>query len=212
MEEIEDIYKWFPNLSNEQFEKLRLLEKLYSDWNSKINLISRKDISALFPKHIVHSLVIGHWISFSNSSNILDVGTGGGFPGIPLAILFPNCNFCLVDSTKKKIGAVTNIADELDLKNISTRHARVEEIEGRFDFILARAVAPAEKLIIWTKDLLSENQRNVKANGWIFLKGGDLNKELEPLNKNYLVEKTALLPLIKNEHYENKYLVYLTVK
>ena len=174
--------KYFPELSNEKRELLLQFQRLLSDWNLKINLISRKDEEVEL-HHILHSLSIAKYIAFAPGSNILDLGTGGGLPGIPLAILFPDCNFLLVDSIGKKVMAVQQMIDELNLKNASAKQIRVENLEISFDFVVTRAVAKASQLRQWTSKILSEKHQNALPNGILALKGGDLKEELSSLKK-----------------------------
>ncbi|MBK9731996.1 MAG: 16S rRNA (guanine(527)-N(7))-methyltransferase RsmG [Chitinophagaceae bacterium] len=175
--------KYFPQLSNIQFRQFEQLDSLYHDWNEKINVISRKDIDQLYERHVLHSLAIAKVISFKPGSRILDAGTGGGFPGIPLAVLFPDVHFQLIDATGKKIKVVRAIADAIELKNVNALHARAEELEGRFDFIVSRAVAPLDTLYGWTRHLLSVESKNSRKNGWLVLKGGNLEQELQSLQR-----------------------------
>ncbi|MEP7129362.1 MAG: 16S rRNA (guanine(527)-N(7))-methyltransferase RsmG, partial [Chitinophagales bacterium] len=175
--------KYFPHLSAIQFRQFEQLDALYHDWNEKINVISRKDIDQLYERHVLHSLAIAKVISFKPGTRILDAGTGGGFPGIPLAVLFPDAHFQLIDATGKKIKVVRAIADAIELKNVNALHARAEELEGRFDFIVSRAVAPLDTLYGWTRHLLSVESKNDRKNGWLILKGGSLEEELQSLKR-----------------------------
>ena len=179
------ILKYFNFLSNNQklqFEKLGLI---YKEWNEKINLISRKDIFFLYERHILHSLSIAKFINFKPDTEILDFGTGGGFPGIPLAIFFPKCLFHLVDAKRKKIEVVNDIIKKLNLKNVNTSYERVEKINNKYDFIVSRAVAPTKKIYEWSKHLINNKSVNVINNGWILLKGGDLYDELSDFGRPY---------------------------
>lgn len=197
---------YFPDLSTNQFHQLDLLESCYRDWNERINVISRKDIDYLYEKHVLHSMAIAKFIAFKAGSRILDVGTGGGFPGIPLAILSPDVQFQLVDSIGKKIKVVQAIADALELKNVTAIHARAEQSEEKFDFIVSRAVAPLKIIYDWTKHLLASENKNVIPNGWLILKGGDLHAELQELKK-----KAKLVPINKYfnlDFFKGKYIVY----
>ena len=181
-----DLKKKFPNLSKEQIEKLNKLIPLYTDWNSKVNLISRRDIDNLFTNHILHSLAIGKIINFKDGSDVLDVGTGGGFPGIPLSILFPNVNFTLLDSIGKKIKVVDAISNNLSLKNIRTVNDRVENHFDKYDFVLSRAVLRMNKFYSIVGKNINLKSLNKLPNGIISLKGGDLENELKEFNNNFL--------------------------
>ena len=206
---MELIEKYFPEITEEQRAQFAALQELYKDWNLKINVVSRKDIDELYLRHVLHSLGIAKVIKFNPGANILDVGTGGGFPGIPLAILFPQTNFHLVDSIGKKIKVVQEVVEGLQLKNVKTTNARVEEIKGKYDFIVSRAVAAMPTFVHWVKGKIAKTSTHELKNGILYLKGGDLTEELE----NY---KTAqLFPLnnyFEEEFYETKKLVYLPLK
>jgi len=203
------ILKYFPNLTKDQINQFEMLEALYQDWNIKINVVSRKDINELYLRHVLHSLAIAKIIEFKAGSQILDVGTGGGFPGIPLAILFPECQFHLVDSIAKKIKVVDEVKNGLGLKNVKTFHSRVEDIEGKYDFIISRAVAVMPTFVHWVKGKIAKKNNHSLRNGIIYLKGGDLSEEL----KEY---KTAIIYNISDyfdeEFYETKKVVYLPLK
>ena len=203
------IQKYFSDLSKDQLIQFEKLESLYKYWNSKINVISRKDISSLYLKHVLHSLAIAKFIQFSKDTHIIDVGTGGGFPGIPLAILFPDAKFHLVDSTEKKVGVVDAVSKELSLKNVTTQCKRVEDMDDKFDFILARALADMSTILKWTENNINPNSNNVVPNGIIALKGGDLDKELSRIEN----KKIVFIKDYFDEHYFiNKKLVYVPVK
>jgi 16S rRNA (guanine527-N7)-methyltransferase len=203
------IQKYFKGLSKEQLIQFTKLEVLYKDWNSKINVISRKDIDELYLRHVLHSLSIAKLISFKDGTSILDVGTGGGFPGIPLAILFPNCKFHLVDSIQKKINVVNNVVKELDLKNVKTSSCRVEAISEKNDFVVSRAVTNMKDFVSWIKFKINKNSFNDFKNGVLYLKGGDLNEEL----KSFKNVKTFELSEFFNEDFFNeKKVVYLPIK
>ena len=203
------ILKYFPDLSELQIKQFRTLEALYQDWNLKINVVSRKDIDELYLRHVLHSLGIAKVISFTSGSQILDVGTGGGFPGIPLAILFPDSNFHLVDSIAKKLKVVDEVVDGLGLTNVRTTHSRVEEITGSYDFIVSRAVAYMPTFVHWVKGKISKAQKNELKNGILYLKGGDLSEELEP----YKTAKVYDLNTFFTEpFFETKKVVYLPKK
>ena len=203
------IQKYFNDLTNEQLSQFAKLEFLYIDWNSKINVISRKDIDELYLRHVLHSLSIAKLISFKDGTSILDVGTGGGFPGIPLAILFPNCKFHLVDSIQKKITVVNNVVKELDLKNVKTSCSRVETISEKYDFVVSRAVTNMKDFVSWIKFKINKNSFNDFKNGVLYLKGGDLEDEL----KSFKNVKTFELSEIFNEDFFiQKKVVYLPIK
>ena len=203
------IQKYFNDLTNEQLSQFAKLELLYKDWNSKINVISRKDIDELYLRHVLHSLSIAKLISFKDGTSILDVGTGGGFPGIPLAILFPNCRFHLVDSIHKKITVVNNVVRELDLKNVKTSCSRVEAISDKYDFVVSRAVTNMKDFVSWIKFNINKKSFNDFKNGVLYLKGGDLEDEL----KSFKNVKTFELSEIFNEDFFiQKKVVYLPIK
>ena len=203
------IQKYFSDLSRAQLIQFEKLESLYKYWNSKINVISRKDISSLYLKHVLHSLAIAKFIQFSKDTHIIDVGTGGGFPGIPLAILFPDAKFHLVDSTEKKVKVVNSVSKELSLKNVTTKCKRVEDMNDKFDFVLARAVADMSTILKWTVNNISPNSNNVVPNGIIALKGGDLDKELSRIENKKVV---AIKDYFDDHYFINKKLVYVPVK
>ncbi|MCE2614242.1 16S rRNA (guanine(527)-N(7))-methyltransferase RsmG [Flavobacteriaceae bacterium D16] len=200
------VYKYFPNLSEEQQKQLEKMELLYKDWNLKINVVSRKDIDELYLRHVLHSLGIAKVMEFHPKASVLDVGTGGGFPGIPLAILFPETHFTLVDSIGKKIRVVNEVVAGLGLKNVKAIHSRVEEIPGHFDFIVSRAVAAMPTFVHWTQGKIKKKSRHSLANGILYLKGGDLREEL----KEY--PKARIYPLsdyFQEDFFETKKVVYL---
>ena len=203
------IQKYFSDLSRAQLIQFEKLESLYKYWNSKINVISRKDISSLYLKHVLHSLAIAKFIQFSKDTHIIDVGTGGGFPGIPLAILFPDAKFHLVDSIEKKVKVVDAVSKELSLKNVTTQCKRVEGMNDKFDFVLARAVADMSTILKWTVNNISPNSNNVVPNGIIALKGGDLDKELSRIENKKIV---AIKDYFDDHYFINKKLVYVPVK
>ena len=175
---MEKLLTYFPTLSDLQKQKLQQLQGLYADWNRKINVISRKDIDALYERHVLHTLGIAKVISFRPNANVLDVGTGGGFPGVPLAILFPETNFYLIDSIQKKIRVVEAIAKAIDLNNLKASYLRAEEVEGQFDFVVSRAVTQMPRFVGWVKNKISTSQQHELPNGILALKGGDLTAEL----------------------------------
>ena len=175
---MELIQKYFPDLTDDQLHKFSLLQELYQDWNLKINVVSRKDIDELYLRHVLHSLGIAKVQKFNPGASILDVGTGGGFPGIPLAILFPETNFHLVDSIGKKIKVVNEVTQGLKLQNLKATNARVEEVGGKYDFIVSRAVAIMPTFVYWVRGKIAKQSRHEIKNGILYLKGGDLSEEL----------------------------------
>ena len=199
------ILKYFPNLTDDQIQKFKELEVLYKEWNSRINVISRKDINDLYLKHVLHSLSIAKFISFKKNTSILDVGTGGGFPGIPLAIIFPDCNFLLVDSINKKINVVKEISNTLKLTNVSYNAIRVEKLKTKHDFIVSRAVTRMNKFRNLVKGLISNKNDNEIKNGIIYLKGGDLTDEM----MNIKHQKVNISDYFDEEFFETKKIVYL---
>lgn len=206
---MELILKYFPNLSEDQISKFQKLESLYKDWNLKINVVSRKDIDELYLRHVLHSLAIAKVIMFKDGTKIMDVGTGGGFPGVPLAIMFPNCHFHLVDSIAKKLKVVNEVTDGLGLTNVETTHTRVEDIKETYDFIVSRAVAAMPTFVHWTKGKIAKKQKNDLKNGILYLKGGDLSEEL----KNYTTTTIYnLSDFYKEDFFETKKLVHLPQK
>lgn len=206
---MELILKYFPDLTEEQKGQFAALYDLYTDWNSKINVISRKDIGNLYEHHVLHSLGIAKVIRFAPGTKIMDLGTGGGFPGIPLAILFPEVQFHLVDSIGKKVCVATEVAGSIGLKNVTTRHARAEEEKQLFDFVVSRAVMPLTDLLKIIRKNISPKQQNALPNGLICLKGGELEKEAMPVrNKTTMWD---LKEFFGEEFFETKKAVYVTV-
>ena len=203
----EILKKYFTCLTSDQTEQFDALGDLYSDWNSKINVISRKDIDNLYEHHILHSLSIACFIRFASNTNVLDVGTGGGFPGIPLAILFPDVRFHLIDSTGKKIRVVQSITDVLHLKNITTRHCRIEEEKNTFDFVVSRAVMTFPDLVRLARKNIGKIQRNALPNGLLCLKGGDVNRETTAYGKNVLI--TGLQDYFHEPYFKTKKIIYI---
>lgn len=206
------IPKYFPNLTEIQTNQFKQLYELYADWNSKINVVSRKDIESLYEKHVLHSLAIAKYIQFENGTKVLDIGTGGGFPGIPLAILFPNTEFTLCDSIAKKIKVAEEVSNVIGLKNTDFVVGRVENLKEEFHFIVSRAVAPMESLYRWTQDYIDDNCFNAKLNGYLLLKGGDLKdeiKDLKKLNGKLNVQTADLNNFFESEFFETKQLVYI---
>jgi len=177
---MEQIQKYFPNLTDNQKDQFEALYDLYVDWNSKINVISRKDIENLYEHHVLHSLAIAEIIHFQSGTTVLDVGTGGGFPGIPLAILFPETKFVLIDSIGKKIKVGTEVSTAIGLNNITLKHLRVQDEKGKFDFVVSRAVMPLDDLVKLVKKNIAKENRNALPNGLICLKGGELQHEIQP--------------------------------
>ena len=203
------ILKYFPNLSERQKEQIAALSALYSDWNSKINVISRKDIGNLYEHHVLHSLGIAKVISFRPGTEVMDIGTGGGFPGIPLAILFPEVKFHLVDSIGKKIKVATEVAQALELDNVTTRQCRAEEEKRTFDFTVSRAVMPLGDLMRIIRKNIHTKQRNALPNGLICLKGGEVNNEIAPFRHKAMV--TELKDFFSEEYFETKKVIYVTI-
>ena len=197
------LQKYFPELTTKQLQQFSSLGELYRVWNEKINVISRKDIDHLYERHVLHSLAIAKFISFKAGTRILDAGTGGGFPGIPLAIFFPDVKFHLIDSVGKKIKVVSSIAESLQLKNVIAEKIRAEDLDGDYDFILSRAVASIKTLYDWTKHLISPGSND---HGWIFLKGGDLQSEIQELRKP--VQQVAISDYFDEEFFREKFIVY----
>lgn len=207
---MEIIEKYFSALTEQQKTQFAALYDLYNDWNSKINLISRKDIENLYEKHILHSLGIAKIIRFSDRSAILDVGTGGGFPGIPLAIVFPKIWFLLIDSIGKKIKATKNIAEQIGLENVECKQERVEDEKAEFDFVVSRAVMPLPDLLKTAKKNIAKDQHNAMPNGFLCLKGGELQTEIKPFKNKVIVYD--LHDYFGEEFFQTKKLVYLPVK
>jgi len=206
---MELVLKYFPNLSDDQIDKFIKLEALYHDWNLKINVVSRKDIDELYLRHVLHSLAIAKVIAFKPNTKIMDVGTGGGFPGLPLAILYPDCSFHLVDSIAKKLKVVEEVVIGLKLKNVKTTHTRVEDIKGTYDFIVSRAVAAMPTFVHWVKGKIAKKQNHELQNGIIYLKGGDLTKELQDYPKATIYDINGFF---SEEFFESKKIVHLPLK
>lgn len=201
------IRHYFPELSALQLEQLETLPSLYSKWNEKINVISRRDIENLEERHILHSLSIARFIQFNRDSNILDLGTGGGFPGIPLAIYFPQVNFDLVDSRGKKIIVVNNILNQLSLQNAKAIHSRAENMAQAYDFIVTRAVANLDQLVTWCAEKIKTKNKHNISNGLIALKGGNIQKEVAEI-RNYRTDIFPISRLFSEEFFKEKYIVY----
>ncbi len=207
---VELVSSYFPKLTDQQLEQLSALIPLYKEWNEQINVVSRKDIDNLEERHILHSLLIAKFIRFNANATILDLGCGGGFPGIPLAILFPDTQFFLIDARAKKIKVVEAIAKSLGLTNISYAHGRVEEIKGvKFDFVITRAVAKLEVLMTWCRKLISKSHKHPMPNGLIALKGGDLAEEIAALGKGDYVEEHKASKYFAEPFFEEKSVIYV---
>ncbi|SHM48051.1 16S rRNA (guanine(527)-N(7))-methyltransferase RsmG [Flavobacterium chilense] len=206
---MDEILKYFPDLTDLQIEQFQKLDFLYHDWNEKINVISRKDIDSLYTKHILHSLGIAKIMKFEPGTTVLDVGTGGGFPGIPLAILFPETRFYLIDVIAKKIKVVQGVVDALELKNVKAEQKRAELVKGDFDFIVSRAVTNMPDFVSWIKDKIKKQNKHTLQNGILYLKGGDLTEELKDFPKATLYDLTEIF---EDEFFETKKVVHLPLK
>ncbi|MDO1501471.1 16S rRNA (guanine(527)-N(7))-methyltransferase RsmG [Winogradskyella maritima] len=206
---MELLKNYFPDVTEDQLHKFEALEGLYKEWNAKINVVSRKDIDELYLRHVLHSLGIAKVMPFADGSSILDVGTGGGFPGVPLAIMFPNCKFHLVDSINKKLKVINGVAEALGLQNIRTTHSRVEDIDEQYDFIVSRAVTQMPEFTKWVKGKIAKEQKNSLKNGILYLKGGDLTEEL---SKYSTVKLFPLSDYFEEDFFETKKIVYLPMK
>lgn len=206
---MQEILKHFPNLSEIQIEQFRKLEELYKEWNAKINVISRKDIDELYTRHVLHSLGIAKVMEFKPGAHVMDVGTGGGFPGIPLAILFPETNFYLIDVIAKKIKVVQGVADGLGLKNVKAEQKRAETVQKEFDFIVSRAVTNMPDFVVWVRGKIKKDQKHDLPNGILYLKGGDLTEELSIFQKATLYN---LSDYFEDEFFETKKVVHLAMK
>lgn len=204
---MEIILKYFKQLSEKQIHQFTQLSELYKDWNEKINVVSRKDIDNLFERHVLHSLSIAKFIQFTDGTEVMDLGTGGGFPAIPLAIMFPKVHFHAIDGTAKKILVLNEVANAIELRNIKGEQLRAEENKRKYDFVVTRAVASMEKLIPWTERLLKSKQQNAMPNGLIALKGGDL-KSQEKMTKRF-TETMMLNTYFEEEFFETKGLMYV---
>lgn len=203
------IEKYFPHLTDEQKEKFAALPALYEDWNSKINVISRKDIEQIEERHILHSLAIAKYTSFADGTKIIDVGTGGGFPGIPLAIMFPNVDFMLIDSIGKKIKVVEGVAQALGLTNVKTAQTRSEQVKDKFDFIVSRAVTAFPDFVKMTRHLVGKDSKNACANGIIYLKGGDFEGEIARFGDSAIT--IDLTKYFEEEFFETKKIIHLAL-
>ena len=204
---MQQILKAFPSLTTTQIEQFQALMPLYREWNDKINVISRKDIDNLYTHHVLHSLAIAQYIRWKPSTQILDFGTGGGFPGIPLAIMFPECHFKMIDGTGKKIKVVNAVAQAIGLKNVEAVHLRGEEEKGKYDFIVSRAVMPLPDLVKIIRKNIATQQHNALPNGLICLKGGNLSAEIQPFKNR--VQLTPIAPWFADEWFNDKQLIYL---
>lgn len=204
------IKKYFPELTEEQREKIAQLPELYKIWNAQINVISRKDEDNFIERHVLHSLAIAKLIQFKPGTRILDIGTGGGFPGIPLAILFPESNFTLVDSIGKKIKVVNEVAEALKLTNVTGIHERAEKVPGQFDFIVSRAVTAMPAFLPWTKGKILPKQNNELKNGILYLKGGDLTTEMADVKLNHTIH--SISDYFKEEFFETKKIVHIPLR
>jgi len=206
---MEIIDKYFPDLTSYQRGQFASLYDLYAEWNSQINVISRKDIDNLYERHVLHSMAIAKWIDFAPGTKVLDLGCGGGFPGVPLAILYPKVKFHLVDSINKKLKVVNAVAEAIDITNIYTSHSRVEDIKGRYDFVVTRAVADMSKLLVWINNKVSDKHINQFPNGLIALKGGKIYDEMKPHKKKEYYEINPLSDFFEEPFFTEKYLVYV---
>jgi 16S rRNA (guanine527-N7)-methyltransferase len=206
---MEEINNHFPDLTELQISQFHKLKELYEDWNSKINVISRKDIDELYTKHVLHSLSIAKIQKFEPGTYVLDVGTGGGFPGIPLAILFPETRFYLIDVILKKINVVKAVAESLDLKNVKAEQLRAENVKGDYDFIVSRAVTNMPDFVSWIKDKIKKTNKHELKNGILYLKGGDLTEELKDFPK---ATEYNIAEFFENEFFETKKVVHLPLK
>ncbi|SEP31479.1 16S rRNA m(7)G-527 methyltransferase [Flavobacterium sp. CF108] len=206
---MDEILKYFPDLTDLQIEQFQKLDFLYHDWNEKINVISRKDIDSLYTKHILHSLGIAKIMKFEPGATVLDVGTGGGFPGIPLAILFPETRFYLIDVIAKKIKVVQGVVDALELKNVKAEQKRAELVKGDFDFIVSRAVTNMPDFVSWINDKIKKQHKHTLKNGILYLKGGDLAEELKDFPNATLYDLAAIFD---DEFFETKKVVHLPLK
>lgn len=204
------ILKYFPDITERQKEQFAALPELYGDWNSKINVISRKDMDNFVEHHVLHSLAIAKVMQFKTMAEIMDLGTGGGFPGIPLAIMFPDANFYLVDSIGKKIKVVQNVVESLQLKNVTAEQIRAEQVERDFDFIVSRAVTDLSQFVGWVRGKISDIHYHKLHNGIIYLKGGDLTEEIAPFKKK--VRLFDISDFFEEEYFETKKVIYMPMK
>lgn len=207
---IEILTKYFPDLTDQQMDQFGSLGSLYEEWNSQINVISRKDIEQLYERHVLHSLAIAKIIQFKPQTTILDVGTGGGFPGIPLAILFPESSFMLIDSIGKKIKVVNEVASALNLMNVTAEHVRVEDVKQKFDFVVSRAVTAFPRFVSMVQTKVASKNNNDLPNGILYLKGGDFEEEIEPFRKQ--IQVYELQSFFQEEFFETKRLIHMSLK
>lgn len=206
---MEVITKYFPDLTPQQVEAFKMLFPLYAEWNEKINVVSRKDIDNLYVNHILHSLAIAKIIQFTDGTRVLDVGTGGGFPGIPLAILFPQCHFHLIDSIGKKINVVNGVIDSLGLKNAKGEHIRVQQVKGRYDFVVSRAVTRFDDFYTMVRHTIHTKNNNSLSNGIIYLKGGDFSEEISAIKQPMQV--FTICDYINEPFFETKKIIHLAI-
>ena len=206
---MEEILKYFPNLTETQRKQLEQLDALYRDWNSKINVISRKDIDNLYLHHVLHSLAIAKFTQFKAGARVLDFGTGGGFPGIPLAIMFPDVQFKLIDRTAKKIRVTNEVAQAIGLKNVVAEQKSGEEEKGKYDFVVSRAVMPLPDLIKIVRKNIAKDSRNSIENGVIVLKGGDIKDEIKPFS--HIVEVDEISQWFTEDWFQEKYVIYIPI-
>jgi len=204
------ITKYFPHLNQKQIELFIKLQPIYAEWNAQINVISRKDFSEFYERHVLHSLAIAKLIRFTPGTKILDVGTGGGFPGIPLAIFFPEVHFHMIDSIGKKIKVVNEVIKTLDLKNTTTEQIRAEQLNDKYDFVVSRAVTRLPEFVPWVRANISQKQKNALPNGIIYLKGGEINEEIKPFGKAVFVEEIS--NYFTEEFFETKKIVHLSLR
>ena len=206
---MKEILHYFPNLSQEQVQQFERLKDLYEEWNQQINVISRKDTENFYERHVLHSLGIAKIIHFQKASEILDVGTGGGFPGIPMAIMFPDVQFTLVDSIGKKIKVVNEVCDALGLKNVTGLHLRAEDVKGNFDFVISRAVTQMPIFINYVRNKIKKERNNKLKNGILYLKGGDLKEEMKSVKYRY--KEYNLSSFFKEEFFETKKIIHVII-
>lgn len=204
---MDSILRYFPNLTDRQKSQFAQLQPLYADWNEKVNVISRKDIDNLYVNHVLHSLSIARLVTFVDGTRMMDVGTGGGFPGIPLAILFPNCQFYLVDSIGKKIAVVKAVAEALGLTNVTAEQIRVEQVKTQFDFVLSRAVTRFDAFYNMTRKCVQAGGKNSIANGILYLKGGDFDEELQRINRKTIIYNIS--DFFDEPFFETKKIIHL---